>query len=129
MLGNVITAIPALLRGRSPSAIIWDIWTVVIFPIKGMSIAWLASHVSKEHRKRILTAPSFADGDSTPTPFCVSLAFGVEASIPHAGPRSVFRRGFISYVIPMAKMSLAALKPSDMIGIRFSFVNSSGHGL
>lgn len=129
MLGYIVSAIASLLGWSGPSAIVWAVWAFIVNAVQGISRSWFASHVGKKVWEGIFSSPSFADCYAASAPFCISLGPRIMATVAHIGPCPVFGTALAVPVIAVAKSSLSALKPSDMIGIRFSFVNASGHAL
>ncbi len=85
---NVRALVPLLLCSRSPVAIFWRVWPVVISTVQLMLRRGAWPHISKEG---IEETPSISDGDASCTVVDIPGAPRIETASLHGAPDVIFR--------------------------------------
>ena len=83
---NYAALIPLLFFRGSPRAVIWRIWSVIVFAINRVSFAWRDTHVCKKVFKR---TPSLANKNSAPAIVRIVSARLIFAPLTHHVPSVV----------------------------------------
>ena len=109
--------IVALLNLRSPAAVVWRVWAVIVDAVESVAIrAW--SHVGDESRE--IMDPFIGHGDSAPTPVGVSLMGGVIAPPLGVAPSLVLGGVSAAWLVSMLSGSpsgdIVFVTPATMSG-------------
>ena len=85
---NILARIFCLLCPRSPTAVIFFVWSVVVDTIKSMGWAGTRAHIPIERSK--IPAP-FIVNNNSPTPIVMPCAvLGIAAALFHCTPNAIF---------------------------------------